>query len=63
MSANNCATCDYKKHPDGGHCYMFRTEPEGRCLKHTGLAKSVTLSAQAVMKIMLAVIPEVGPRQ
>lgn len=35
VSVNNCATCDYKKHPDGGHCYMFRTEPEGVCMKHT----------------------------
>jgi hypothetical protein len=34
-SRNNCATCDYKKHQDGGHCYMFRTEPEDVCMKHT----------------------------
>lgn len=60
---NNCATCDYSKRPDGGHCYMFKMEPEGWCLKHTGLAQSATLSARAVMKIMLAVIPEVGPTQ
>lgn len=34
-SRNNCATCRHKQHPDGGHCYMFRVEPEGVCMKHT----------------------------
>jgi hypothetical protein len=23
----NCKQCDHKKNPDGGHCYMFRTQP------------------------------------
>lgn len=32
---NNCATCDHKKRPDGGYCYMFRKEPEGVCMQHT----------------------------
>ena len=35
MGVNNCSTCDYKRHPDGGHCYMFREEPEGVCMQHT----------------------------
>jgi hypothetical protein len=38
---NNCAACDHKKHPDGGHCYMFRTEPEGVCMKHTARTSGV----------------------
>lgn len=33
---NNCATCDYKQIPDGGHCYMFRDEPTDVCMQHTG---------------------------
>lgn len=35
MNPNNCATCDHKKHPDGGWCYMFKNEPTYRCLAHT----------------------------
>ena len=27
----NCKTCEHKQYPDGGWCYMFRTEPEGVC--------------------------------
>lgn len=41
-SVNNCSTCRYKHHPDGGHCYMFRIEPEGRCAKHTAAAGVAT---------------------
>lgn len=32
---NNCATCDHKRHPDCGWCYMFRDEPQALCAKHT----------------------------
>ncbi len=32
---NNCATCDHKRHPDGGHCYMFRWTPTEPCAHHT----------------------------
>ena len=32
---NNCATCDHKRNPQGGWCYMFRSEPERVCLCHT----------------------------
>ncbi len=35
---NNCNTCRHKQHPDGGHCYMFRTEPKPVCQLHTALA-------------------------
>ena len=35
MGVNNCSTCDHKRHPDGGHCYMFREEPRGVCMQHT----------------------------
>jgi hypothetical protein len=33
---NNCATCDHKRDPDGGWCYMFRAEPTEVCMQHTG---------------------------
>lgn len=29
--SNQCKSCIHKQHPDGGHCYMFKKEPEG-CL-------------------------------
>ena len=25
----NCEKCTHKQNPDGGHCYMFRTQPAG----------------------------------
>jgi hypothetical protein len=37
VGTNNCATCDYSKYEhEGGHCYMFREEPQGACMQHTG---------------------------
>ena len=36
---NNCETCDHKKRPDGGWCYMFRTEPTEVCRQHTGYSR------------------------
>ena len=32
---NNCETCDHKKNPDGGHCYMFKDAPSEICMQHT----------------------------
>jgi hypothetical protein len=32
---NNCSACDHKRHPDGGWCYMFRSEPAAVCAQHT----------------------------
>lgn len=33
---NNCEKCQHSKNPQGGHCYMFKSEPEGKCMQHTG---------------------------
>ena len=33
---NNCSTCDHKRNPDDGWCYMFREEPTEVCYIHTG---------------------------
>ena len=33
---NNCSTCDHKRTPQGGWCYMFRDEPTDVCGVHTG---------------------------
>jgi hypothetical protein len=35
MNPNHCTTCDHKKNPEGGHCYMFRHAPEITCGAHT----------------------------
>lgn len=34
MAENNCATCNHKRDPQGGHCYMFREEPTFLCMQH-----------------------------
>ena len=37
-TTSNCVTCKYGGSWTGqgdGHCYMFKTEPEGICGKHT----------------------------
>ena len=38
---NNCETCDHKRIPQGGWCYMFRDEPADVCGVHTGRKKSI----------------------
>ncbi len=38
---NNCATCDHKRHPQGGWCYAFRHEPTEVCMQHTGRNKPI----------------------
>lgn len=30
---NGCESCCHRHHPDGGHCYMFKEEPEA-CFAH-----------------------------
>jgi hypothetical protein len=37
---NNCSTCDHKKTPQGGWCYMFKHEPVAICPHHTVLANA-----------------------
>lgn len=32
---NHCDTCDHSQYKDGGHCYMFREEPEDCQIKST----------------------------
>lgn len=53
MNKANCTTCDHKKYPDGGHCYMFKTEPKQTCGLHTGISMvDVTLTAKDVGSLM-----------
>lgn len=54
MNPNNCATCEHKRHPDGGHCYMFRDEPTEACLQHTGLQR---YTEREVKSLMLRLLP------
>lgn len=37
MNKADCSTCDHKQYPDGGHCYMFKTEPVETCQMHTAM--------------------------
>lgn len=34
MAENNCTSCNHKRDPQGGHCYMFREEPAFLCMQH-----------------------------
>lgn len=46
---SNCSTCEYKLHPDGGWCYMFKEAPQGVCRKHK---MTMPMSAGAARKIL-----------
>lgn len=53
MNKANCNTCDHKQFPDGGHCYMFKTEPSVTCNAHTARSmRGVTLVAKEVGNLM-----------
>ena len=41
---NRCETCDHKRHPDGGHCYMFRLAPTEPCAHHTYPVEAIRAS-------------------
>ena len=32
----HCNTCEHKRYPNGGHCYMHRHAPSAVCQAHTG---------------------------
>jgi hypothetical protein len=50
---NNCATCRYSQYEHGdGHCYMFRNEPEGVCMQHTGHAQADADLAAALAAVL-----------
>jgi hypothetical protein len=49
---NNCATCDHKRNPDGGWCYMFRVEPDSVCMCHTARMGMTVLEAMALLASM-----------
>ena len=53
MNPNNCSTCDHIKNPDGGHCYMFRTEPDEVCMQHT-LRKVIVVGSPTALSLVLA---------
>lgn len=53
---SECSTCDHKARPEGGYCYMFRQEPEGRCFKHTKAAPPV-----GVLESLIASAAEYSP--
>jgi hypothetical protein len=51
---NTCKTCNHKKNPDGGHCYMlFKNELSERCMQHTGFhSLKRQFSDKALTKIL-----------
>lgn len=49
---NNCETCGHKARPEGGHCYMFRHEPEDVCMVHT--ARRDLYDVEKAMKRIVA---------
>jgi hypothetical protein len=56
---NNCAACDHKRYPDGGHCYMFRHAPEWECQQHTA-RRPFTMSLFEVARMAAALHPDGG---
>lgn len=44
---HDCETCDHRKNPQGGHCYMFREPPETACQIHTSLPYRAHLLKQS----------------
>lgn len=63
---NNCETCDHKKHPDGGHCYMFRYTPTEPCAQHTFRLESMRAMrmqfGRRVLADVLARHPSLGEK-
>ena len=49
--AGQCDTCQHKKHPDGGWCYMFKEQPPSakanQCPQFAGSAPSASPVEQA----------------
>lgn len=53
---NKCETCGHKKNPDGGHCYMFQSEPPKQCMQHTEFRSlKRQFSDKALTKLLLDV--------
>lgn len=48
----DCTSCDHKKNPDGGYCYMFEQRPaDDWCFHHTML-KTLPEPVRSIFKIM-----------
>ena len=47
MSTNNCINCEHFSELDIGHCYMFREEPDDRCMQFI-LVAPLNVQAQDV---------------
>lgn len=55
---NNCEGCDYKhmeKH--GGHCYMFRDEPDEVCYQHTARKAELPVGAMRTLMGLIMGVP------
>lgn len=56
MNRADCNTCDHKKHPEGGHCYMFKNEPQDTCMAHTAVAPLIHRSLSSKSTLILSAL-------
>lgn len=47
---NNCTTCEYKQHPDGGHCYMFKDAPSEKCHQYKMSVEYQRMKSRAITR-------------
>lgn len=50
---NNCATCQHKRNPEGGWCYMFRHEPTEVCNIHSRRGKNTNSTIRELMSRLI----------
>lgn len=60
---NNCETCGYAPHGDGGHCYMFRDAPTEVCYAHTGRRCPETNALALIKRALSATSTDVASRR
>lgn len=57
MTQSNCETCEHKpRAPEGGHCFVFETEPIYKCMVHSALPKPKRLSPALTAQLIIVVI-------
>lgn len=55
-NTTDCSTCKHKQYPDGGHCYMFKNEPEFDCQVHTGNTAPRPRPSKALLTLLAAAV-------
>ena len=44
---SDCSKCSHSLHTGGGHCYMFRTKPDGNCAQYKPIKPRNTGATEA----------------